>query len=278
MSKERMEDYLNVGDTEYLYYRTLAPEGTPIADILIVHGFAEHSGRYGELIKSLVESGFRVLIFDLRGHGRSSGRRGDIESFELYLNDIMKMRKILGNGSERPLFLLGHSLGGLLVILSAQRDQEGLAGVVSCSPFLRLAFKPPSIKVMMAKMVVKLLPHLQMSNEIDPSLLSHDKTRVREYEEDPLVHHLVTPRWFLNSLEYQKRAFDDVEKIHIPIFLIHGSGDGITSHAATEEFYEKLKSNDRSIRLFDGLYHELFQETSRSEVIKTVLEWLKEHT
>ncbi len=278
MEQEKVikEDYLKIDDTHYLYHRLLNPKSDKKADVLIVHGFAEHSGRYNELVDTLIKEGFGVLIFDLRGHGRSSGRRGDIVSFEDYLNDIHSIRKIIKD-SSKPLFILGHSLGGLLVLLYAQRYQKGLSGVIACSPYLRLAFQPPTIKVLLARMIVRFLPHLQMGNEIDATMLSHDPEKVKAYQEDPLVHHVVTPRWFLGSLHYQKRVFDEVGEIKIPVLLLHGKGDGITAWSATMEFFEKLITKDKQIKLFENLYHELFQEKERYNVMNEVVSWLNAH-
>jgi len=178
-----------------VFYRNLPAEDEK-ARLVIAHGLGEHSGRYGNLFDRLVPAGFSVWALDFCGHGRSQGKRGHIDSFDQYLFDLKKLIELSRKDapSSRKIFLLGHSLGGLIALSYAERFSETIDGVIASSPWLGLKVQVPAVKAFMGKVMSLIWPRLSMGNELDATKISHDRDVVRAYRNDPLVHDRVTSR------------------------------------------------------------------------------------
>ncbi len=253
------------------------PEGSAVAVVGLVHGLGEHQGRYGHVIAALNRAGFAVLGFDLRGHGRSEGPRGYVPAYDALLDDI---DLLLAQAAQRypslPRFLYGHSLGGNLVLIHTLRRRPTLAGVVATSPILRTAFKPPAWKLVLGRAMCRLWPRLSMSNEIDPDGLSHDAQVARAYVDDPLVHARVSPRLGIGLIEAGLWLLDHAAEFRLPLLLVHGGADPITSAQATREFAQRVPG-DCTCKIWEGLYHETHNEPQKAEVIAFTIEWLKAH-
>ncbi len=238
---------------------------------VLVHGLGEHSGRYERLTRNLLENSFNVLRFDLRGHGRSEGRRGDIKTFEDYLCDLdIALKEIEG----KRFHLIGHSMGGLIVLKYALKNPERLKSVVASAPLLGLSFSPNPLKLFLGKLLYRIAPFVAMSNEIDPKALSHDEDVVQEYIRDPLVHRKITVRWFFETMKAMEEVNRSAQNLKVPVLLLHGSEDRLTDPNATMAFYEKVPS-DKEIHIYDGYYHEPFNEKDNEKVFEDLLRWLK---
>jgi len=263
------------GDGLQLYAQGWQPETEIKAAVCLVHGLGEHSGRYAHLAAFLSQAGYALLVFDLRGHGKSQGQRGYASSFGVLLDDISHLlEEAAKRHPGRPRFLYGHSLGGSLVLDYALRRRPQLAGVIATGPGLRTAFEPLAWKVTLGKIMYRLWPALSMSNELDRQGLSRDPKVVRAYNSDPLVHDRVTARLGIDLLQSGLWAMEHAAEFPLPLLLMHGAADRITSAQASREF--AAKAGDRcTLKIWDGLYHEIHNEPEKEQVFAFLLEWLK---
>lgn len=262
-------------DSLELFGQGWLPEQPPKAVINLVPGLGEHSGRYNHLGRFFSNEGIAVMAYDLRGHGKSEGRRGYIPSFDQLLDDITRfLEESQKNYPEIPVFLYGQSLGGLQVLSYLIKFVPEISGAIVTAPILRPAFKPPAATLAAAKILNKILPKFQLSNEIDPEGLSHDETVVQNYINDPLVHDKLTPRLAVEMLGEGERTLQSASQLQTPLLLMHGSDDPITSSKASQEFAEKAGSLC-TFHLWDGLYHEIHNEPEFEKVFEFELEWIE---
>jgi alpha-beta hydrolase superfamily lysophospholipase len=238
----------------------------------------DHSGRYRGVIGALVQQGFAVHAFDYRGHGQSGGRRGHIDRFHDYLDDLELFWKRVQEAADgRKSFLLGHSNGALISILFQQRQPRGMAGLILSAPYLRLAFKPPAVKVLAAKTLGKVVPWLPIKHELRPEDLTRDPDLQRQVAKDHLYNHVTTPRWFNESNAAQREAMSVAPAIQVPVLMFWGSRDPIADSSAAREFAERLGSKDKQSREYAGMLHEPMNDLGREEVWKDVANWISAH-
>lgn len=250
---------------------------SPRAHVVIVHGYAEHSGRYDELVRILEENDFAAHRFDLRGHGHSGGVRAHIGRFDEYIDD---MRAVLGHVNERrhdtsPLFVLGHSLGGLISLEYCRRSPEAIRGVVVSSPFLHPAFEVLAAKRFLAKGASIVAPALRFDNTLEPEWLSTDEEIVQEYQADPLVQRTTTPRWFIEVEAAQKMLVRRAPEVTTPLLMLLGEDDKVADHTLARTVFDRLGSADKDLQIYAGLRHEVFNERNRHRVFRDVVGWLK---
>lgn len=243
------------------------------AVIVLAHGMGEHSSRFKYVAKKLTENNFSVVTFDHFGHGKTSGKRGHNPSFEAVLISITEaIKKAKSLFPEKPIFLYGHSMGGNAVINYVLRKNHDLKGVIATSPFLKLAFQPPQIKLILGKILQKIAPSVTMGNELNPNDLSRDSTEVEKYKNDSLVHNQISPNFSLTFIETGKWAIKNAKKLTIPILLLHGTADKIIDYEGSKEFAANTKK--ASLKLYEGAYHELQHDLCKEEMIQDVINWL----
>ncbi len=258
-----------------LYGQGWQPETHPRAAICLVHGLGEHSGRYGHLAAVLYDSGYALLAFDLRGHGRSEGKRGHSRTFEDLMRDISRLlEEAKTRLPDRPRLLYGHSLGGNLVLNYALRHPPDVSGVIATGPALRPGFEPPGWKMTLGKVMYRLVPSLSMSNEIDREMISRDPEVVNAYISDPLVHDRITARLAMDFLASGLWALENAARFPVPLLLMHGGTDRLTSVEATREFAQKA-GELCTLKIWDHLYHEIHNEPEKEAVFAYLLDWLK---
>jgi len=254
--------------------RCWEPESEPRAVVCLVHGLGEHCGRYGHVAAALADAGYAVLACDQRGHGRSGGKRGVIPSYDALMADI---DLLLGQAEQRipgkPRFLYGHSLGGNEVINYALRRKPDLAGVVSTSPGLRTAFKPPAVQMTAGRLMNRLWPAFTLPNGLELAAISRDPAVVAAYQADPLVHDRLSARLGVSLLESGEWAIANAGQFPVPLLLVHGTADRLTSHKASQEFASQAPNC--TLKLWEGLYHETHNEPEKEEVIGFMIEWLQ---
>lgn len=241
----------------------------------LVNGLGEHSGRYAHVAETLNDAGYHFTGFDLRGHGLSEGKRGYTPDFEHLLDDIQISLTEIPSKIDRPLpvFLYGHSLGANLVLNYALRRKHDLAGVIATAPSLRLAFKPSRIKLLIGKIMAKIMPSFTMSNALEIEALSRDKAVVNAYRDDVYVHDRISARLAIDLLESGQYAMDHAQDWKIPLLLMHGTADRITSHQASQEFAEKTSSKVDLI-YWDDYYHEIHNDFGSDAVLAKMIAWL----
>lgn len=245
------------------------------ANVLLVHGLGEHSGRYRHVAEFLGRHGYRFWSVDLRGHGRSAGRRGDILRYDQLLDDLHTAVSRLGE--SLPLFLYGHSLGGQLVLNFAIRRAFSIGGAIAASPWLDLVFQPQALQLALAKIALKLCPGFTQRTKLDPRHISRDQEFLRMLW-DELIHDRISARMYAELVAAAAFARSNAARFDLPLLLIHGEADPVTCPRATETFFKKAASSDKTLRLYPGLLHETHNELERETVLGNVVAWLNERS
>lgn len=252
----------------------------PRARVIIVHGYAEHLGRYDEFVSRLEARNFECHRFDLRGHGHSGGIAAHVARFKDYIDDLELIVERVRRAAtdDRPLFIVGHSLGGLISLVFVRSHRPGVAALAVASPFLRPGFEIPSVKKALATIASRLAPTLSLASNLDPALLSTDTEKVVNYANDPLVHRTTTPRWFTEVEEAQRELEKHAGEVTLPLLMLLGGEDQIADHRLAAQVFERIGSADKTIRTYEDLRHELFNETRREVVIDELAGWLERHS
>lgn len=267
------------GDGVELVGESLLPTGAPRAHVLLVHGFAEHRGRYGVLAEELAGVGYAVHRFDLRGHGESGGRRGHVERFADYRRDLARVAEAVlpaGSGDGPPAVLLGHSLGGLIALDGVLARPERFQGLALSSPFLAPAFRLPPFARAFVGAAARLLPAVHVPVPFAPERLSRDPEVVRRYLEDPRVIRRLTPSWLRAVLDAQAAVLERAGEVRLPVLVLLGSADSIADPGRGRELFERLGTPAKRLEVYDGFRHEVFNELGRERVVEDLLGWLTE--
>jgi alpha-beta hydrolase superfamily lysophospholipase len=241
-----------------------------VRNVLLVHGLAEHVGRYGHVAERLVRAGFRVTFVELRGHGASEGRRGHVERWRRYTEDLRAAAATIG----QPFALVAHSMGGL-VSLDAVLEPIAppLLGLALSNPLVRPAIVAPPMKIKAARVLSRIFPWLPLKNEIDTSLISRDKAVVRAYEADPLVYGTISPRWGMEMLAASERVQANPGRCTVPLRMMVSDADQICDHKASVAVAERW-GGPHELVIYRGLYHELFNEPEQAQVFDGLCQWL----
>jgi acylglycerol lipase len=264
-------------DGTRLYAQSWQPEGEVAGVMCLVHGLGEHSSRYAHVAAALGQAGYVTLTFDHRGHGKSQGPRGDAATYEVLMDDI---KRLLAEAAERfplrPRFLYGHSMGGNLVLNYALRRRPQLNGVIATGPWLHTAFDPPAWRVRVARVLYTIVPALSQPAGLDTTAVSRDAAVVRAYQDDPLNHDRISLRMYFSGAEAGLWALERAAEFPLPLLLMHGGADRLTSADASSQFATNIKSRC-TFKLWDGLYHEIHNEPEQGDVFAFTTAWLKEH-
>lgn len=247
-------------------------------EVILVHGFGEHSGRYALLTEFLKAQGYAVSTYDHRGHGRSEGLPGHIEHFSDYEADLSRVvASVRSRDGNRKLFLMGHSMGGLVVLRYLATRNESLAGAVISAPLIGVASPVPAHKLLIARVAARFMPRLRLDNGLDPARLSRDPAIGQAYTADPLVNRQVSARWFFEATKAMEEVMKSAAQITLPVLVMQGSEDHIASVEATQRLFSRISSADKELALCPGLYHEIFNEPEKREIYERVTEWLNHH-
>jgi alpha-beta hydrolase superfamily lysophospholipase len=253
------------------------PDGKAKAVTALVHGHGEHVGRYENVARALTKAGYALVGYDTRGHGKSTGPRGHTPSYNALMDDISNFVSMLREKyPDHPLFIYGHSMGGNQVINYALRRHPSIAGVISTGPWLKLAFQPSPVKVALGKFMNNVAPSFTQPSGLDTNGLSHDAKVVRLYTNDPLNHDKISARLFVSMYDSGLWALDHASEFALPLLLMHGGADPITSVEASRQFAGKAGKNV-TLRIWENLYHEIHNEPEQAEVFKVMIEWLDGH-
>lgn len=259
-----------------LFTRSWTPDRPLRGIVVLVHGVHEHSGRYAYLASALMARGIGVRTLDLRGHGQSDGPRGQVETFGDYVTDVSPFLEEILAEADVPVFLMGHSMGGLVVAATVvERGTKGLAGIVLSSPALQV--NSPAPLRALAPFVARWLPDLPVT-KLDLSRLSRDPTVGRAYREDPLtIKRGVTARLGLEILATTERVREHAQAFDVPLYLFHGTDDRLTDPDGTRWLAEHAATDDVTLTIYDGYYHETMNEPERDDVIGALADWLDAH-
>lgn len=262
-------------DSLEIYAQRWTPENEVKAVICLVHGMGEHSGRYEHVARFFVEKGYAFLAYDHRGHGRSKGSRGHCPTYELLLggvSDLLNKAEELYPG--KPRFLYGHSMGGNVVLNYGLRKNPDIKGIIATGPWLKLAFEPPKIQVSVGKFIGKIWPGFTQSTKLESAAISRIPEEVEKYENDPLVHDKISTAMFFSCYDAGFWALENAANMKLPVLLVHGTADRLTSQPASEEFSKKASENVKFVA-WQGLFHEIHNEPEKEQVFNTMLDWLE---
>ncbi len=259
-----------------LFRQSWLPEGTPGGTLAIVHGYGEHSGRYQWVGERLAAAGYAVHAYDLRGYGRSDGPRALVRSFNEHLNDLDAFLKLLRaeSGDATP-FLLGHSMGGCVAALYAEVRQPALKGLVLSGPAVKL---PGGLGLKVLTLVMRGVAKVRPSAAMRPlkaATVSRDPAVVASYESDPLVYRGGIPAGTLVAIGRAiTRIQAGMESITMPLLLLHGTADELCEPEGSKQLDARAGSTDKTLKLYEGLAHEVLNEPEKEEVLGDLREWL----
>jgi alpha-beta hydrolase superfamily lysophospholipase len=273
-----VEETVTAGDGLRLFMRRREIDGAK-AEVVIAHGFGEHGGRYDSLTDYLVRHGFSTAVYDQRGHGLSDGLPGHVERFSEYDDDLARVISLArARAGHRAVFLIGHSMGGLIALRYAARNSDQIAGVVVSAPLIAVAVSVPVHKIMIARVGARMAPRLRLDNEINPAHLSRDPEVGRAYASDPLVNRKVSTKWFAEATRAMQEVGEWSSGITAPLLMMHGTEDRLASVDATKRLFGQVSSPDKELVIYPGFYHELFNEPEKQEVYERVTGWLEKRT
>lgn len=258
-----------------LRYRALEV-AQPRAALIVVHGLGEHSGRYESFAEAMTASGVSTYAYDQRGHGLSEGRRGHVGRFYMFLQDLDRFVREVGGliDVNLPLFLLGHSMGGLVALRYLEEYDTRFNGAIILAPWLGTAADVPRWKTTLAGVFTRILPSIPFSNGIDPDALSRDPEVAQAYRDDPLVHDRITPRLFTEASVAMGAVQRRVDRIRTPLLIMVPDADRIVDAQRTLAFARSLPPDDVTVRVYPGHYHELLNEPDRAATIRELRDWL----
>ncbi len=247
----------------------------PKAVICIVHGLGEHSGRYQHVAAFFVQNNISVFAFDLRGHGKSQGKRGHTPSHEILLDDVEEILKAArAEYNDLPLFLYGHSFGGNIVAnYILIRNTNELTGTILSSSWLKAQIQPSVLEFKVAKIMNKLFPSFTQGSRFSSSMLTKDAACNNAYENDPMVHRKMSVRLGLESYDAGLWAIENASQLKIPTLVWHGSDDEITSADGSKQFTENAGSL-ASFKLWQGVKHEPHNDLEKEAVLNYLHEWI----
>jgi alpha-beta hydrolase superfamily lysophospholipase len=265
-----------------LYWRSWTP-AQPVGVIVIIHGLAEHGGRYQETAEAFVSSGWAVYAGDLRGHGQSpdvpGAGRVHVNRFTDYFRDVEAFVKLAReNHDGLPLFLLGHSMGGLITISYVLQSPTDLAGAIISSPALGTHpdFKPPALLRLLVRVLDRLAPRLRFPSDLDTNAISRDPDVVRAYIDDPLISEKVSARWYAEILRAIDQAHANARRLQIPLLLMQSGADRLVDPAAPARWVQAASAGGVELVNWAGFYHEMFNEPEKKQVQRRALDWLQQ--
>lgn len=277
------DGYLEVSHTSArgssrLYQQTWEPDSETRAAVLLVHGLGEYSGRYAHVADHLTRRGFAVYTLDHYGHGKSDGLPGYVERFSIYLDGVAALlEKVRTEQPQKPLFLLGHSMGGLIAAAFLLEHQDAFNACVLSGPAIKSDQAPPAIVIALIRLLAVIAPTLPLI-QLDASGVSRDPDVVSKYMTDPLVHHgRLSARLLAEMSAAMNSTLARAAAIRLPIILMHGEDDQLTSPSGSVELFERISSSDKTLKTYPGLYHEIFNEPEQDAVLTDMSTWLEAH-
>lgn len=257
-----------------LYYQTWRPP-TSVGILLVTHGVAEHSDCYQKFAEDMAKNNWTVWAWDLRGHGRSEGKRGYVNRFQDFCDDLdaaIKFVKAQPQHRGLPLVLFGHSLGGLITLKTfMNHSPANIAALALSSPALGLSLNVPKLKEKAATLLAEWFPKVTLYNEINFDMLIRDDRLVQEYKTDPLRHDRISPRIFLGMLAAFDEVYKNAHDIHLPVIMQLAGKEKVVSTPASEKFFDKISSKNKELFVYSDSYHEIFNDLDRMDAINDLV-------
>jgi alpha-beta hydrolase superfamily lysophospholipase len=266
-------------DGKSIYWKGWTPDNTPNAVVHVIHGYAEHIDRYGNVVGELLPAGYAVFGTDHRGHGKSEGKRGHVMSFQEFIDDEKQFQReiIRAKFPNLPCFVLGHSMGSLIAMNFVEQSAEGIRGLVLSGTGSRPGTDIPKILLAATRILSGLLPSIHVKSPLPPEFISRDSEVVKAYVDDPLVYNVITPRLAHEMNRYVVIGAENSGKIQIPVLIQLGSRD--TAFSGQKDLFEMVGTKDKTFKLYEGLKHEVYNELTqdRARVLQDLRTWLDAH-
>lgn len=262
-----------------IYWQSWHPGSEPAGVVVLLHGYAEHSGRYSHVAAALNSAGYAVYALDHYGHGKSEGPRANVNRFSQLVTDIDRLvRLAAAEHAGLPVFVLGHSMGGLLAVAYVTSEvRYDLAGLVVSAPALDIAVGSPAEKVA-ARVLSGIVPNVAVT-PFDSGPISRDPAVVAAYDTDPLVYRgKIKIRTGAETLATVDKVRTQLAKVDIPTLVMHGGDDQIALRSGSQRLADGVSTEDLTFKVYEGLYHEIFNEPEKDDVLADVVRWLKAHT
>ena len=266
-------------DGTSIYWKGWVPDNSPKAMVHVMHGYAEHIDRYGNVVNEILPAGYAVFGTDHRGHGKSQGKRGHVKSFQEFIDDERQFRRevIRARFPEIPYFVLGHSMGSLIAMNYVEQNAEDIKGLVLSGTGSQPGTDIPRILLTLTKILSKILPAVHVKSPLPPEFISRDMAVVKAYIDDPLVYNVITPRLAHEMNRYVVIGAQNAFKIKIPVLIQLGSMD--TAFSGQKELFEMIGAKDKTFKQYEGLKHEVYNElvADRAKVLADLRNWLDRH-
>ena len=263
-------------DKTPIFYRRLEPSGPPRAVLILVHGMGEHGGRYRHAAEYFAEAGVECFIPDLRGFGKSGGKRACVNTFLDFHRDLGALHAFVDRSrKESPIFLMGHSFGGLIASsYLAFAGPPTVSGLILSSPIFGIAIPVPPWRHILGILTSYLWPDYTQSNRVKPEMLTHDKKIFERYQEDSLIDQRISAGLYRELVTMIAKKEAIARQITCPVLIQQAGQDFVVSSEAVRDFYRLLKTPDKEIDIYDDFYHEILNEIGRDKVLSRIIRWL----
>ena len=261
-----------------IFQQSWLPDGPAKADVFIIHGLGEHSGRYSEIAHFLVERGYRAHALDHPGHGKSDGLRAYIDDFSIFTETASDfIKRIQSQNDELPSYIIGHSMGGVITSNLLIDHPSLVAGAILSGPALATDEAVGPVQTFILKLIAKFFPKLPVF-QLDANLICRNPAVVEEYLNDPLVYSgKIRARLLIEIVGAGERALQRAAEITLPMLMLHGEEDGLASVKGSQAMFAGISSEDKDIIIYPELFHEIFNEDSKRDIYDTVTNWLDNH-
>ena len=274
MTKQKREETFQSADGLELYYQSWQPQASAKAVLVVVHGHGGHSGIFTKMVEYFVARNYVIYSFDLRGHGRSPGQRGYINSWAEYRADLAAFLELVKTHQPNlTLFLIGQSMGGTIALDYVLRKSSRLQGLILLSPALGLTVSP--WKLLIGKLLSRIQPHFALDAGIDMSSGSRDRSVVAANAQDPLRHGQGTARLATELLQTIDWVQAHAHKLQVPLLILHGGADQVTPLESSRLFFERVIIADKEMYEYPESYHELHNDLNYQEVFTDIEKWLE---
>ena len=264
---KRYEGHFKGSDQNELFFQTWTPDSVR-GVFVITHGLAEHSECYHSLAKKLSDDGWQVFAWDMRGHGRSEGKRGFVLNIQSFIDDLECFLDVVTKQVQAAnLILFGHSLGGLVTLRYLETHERTYAALALSSPGLGLSIPVPKFKEALANVAIKWIPSLTMFNEIKYTDLTHDEEMIKSYQADNLRHDKISPGLFLSMVDNFKKAEEQAGNIRQPVLMQLAGEDRLVSTPVARDFFTKLPNKKNRLEIYGESYHEIYNDFEKEKAL-----------
>ncbi|BCN50959.1 MULTISPECIES: alpha/beta hydrolase [Prescottella] len=259
-----------------IVYDVWRPDGPPSGILLLAHGLGEHARRYDHVVERLVGLGLVVYAPDHRGHGRSGGKRIELHDWSEFLDDLHRLSAVaIAENPGLQRFLLGHSMGGAIALSYALDHQDELSGLILSAPAVDVVGGKPRVVIEIGKILGRFAPGIPVET-LDAKSVSRDPAVVAAYESDPLVHHGKVKAGIARGMILAAESFPArLPSLTIPVLLLHGTEDRLADVSGSRMIAAHAGSKDLTLKTYDGLFHEVFNEPEQEKVLDDLVDWLR---